>query len=126
MIKLSSYGSFSNTEDFLHRMRDRVYLTRLDRFGAQGVTALQVATPKQTGETAHRWIYEIIQRPGYYSIQWLNTDVVEPGHIPIAVLIQYGHATKSGAWIQGIDYINPAMRPIFEQIAADAWREVTK
>src|SRR5579862_2293812 len=108
MIKLRSYGSFSNAEDFLHRMQDRVYLQRLERFGAQGVTALQMATPKETGQTAHSWTYEIVQRPGYYSIKWLNTDVVEPGNIPIAVLIQYGHATRSGAWVQGIDYINPA------------------
>lgn len=126
MIKVSVYGSFVNTNDFLRRMRARTYLKRLERFGAQGVTALQTSTPRETGQTAHSWIYEIIDRPGYYSIQWLNTDVQDPGHIPIAVLIQYGHGTKNGGYVQGVDYINPAMRPIFEQIANDAWKEVTR
>jgi hypothetical protein len=126
MIKVSVYGSFVNTNDFLRRMRARTYLKRLERFGAQGVTALQTNTPRETGQTAHSWVYEIIDRPGYYSIQWLNTDVQDPGHIPIAVLIQYGHGTKNGGYVQGVDYINPAMRPIFEQIANDAWKEVTR
>ena len=126
MIKVTSHGSFTNSNDFFRRMLARTYLRRLERFGAQGVTALQTATPKRTGTTAHDWYYEIIERPGYYSIQWLNSDIVEPGHIPVAVLIQYGHGTRAGGYVQGIDFVNPAMRPIFEQIANDAWKEVTK
>ena len=72
------------------------------------------------------WTYEIVNRPGYFSIHWLNTHTEEPGHIPVAVLIQYGHGTRNGGYVHGRDYINPAMRPIFDQIAADMWKEVTK
>jgi len=126
MIKVAVSGDFRHTDAFLERMRSRSYLKQLNRFGAQGVAALKRATPEETGQTAQSWVYEIIQRPGYYSIQWMNTNVRNPGNIPIAVLIQYGHGTRNGAYIQGIDYINPAMRPIFRDIAAEAWKEVTK
>jgi len=126
MIKLSTRGSFTNLDEFLKRMRTQSYLKRLEKFGAQGVAALQAATPEETGEAAHAWSYEIIHRSGYFSIQWLNTNTENPGHVPIVVLIQYGHATRTGGYVHGLDFINPAMRPIFEQIAADAWREVTK
>jgi hypothetical protein len=90
------------------------------------VAALAAATPRDSGETANSWTYQIVQRPGYYSIVWSNTHTEDPGHIPIAVLIQYGHGTRRGGYVQGRDYINPAMRPIFDQIAADMWKEVTK
>jgi hypothetical protein len=126
MIKVSVSGSFQNTNSFLQRMKNQTYLRSLERFGAQGVSALKAATPVRDGDTAAGWYYEIIQRPGYFSIQWLNKNTEEPGHIPVAVLIQYGHGTKNRGYVQGIDYINPAMRPIFEQIAADMWKEVTK
>jgi hypothetical protein len=126
MIKVSVSGSFQNTNSFLQRMKNQTYLRSLERFGAQGVAALKAATPVRDGDTAAGWYYEIIQRPGYFSIQWLNKNTEEPGHIPVAVLIQYGHGTKNRGYVQGIDYINPAMRPIFEQIAADMWKEVTK
>lgn len=91
-----------------------------------GVAALRAATPVESSETAQSWYYEIVDRPGYYSIHWLNSHIVEPGRIPVAVLIQYGHATRNGAYVEGVDYINPALRPIFDQIADDMWREVTK
>lgn len=126
MIKASTKGDFHNVEAFFQRVKSRSYLKRLERFGAQGVSALKAATPEESGETANRWTYEIIDRPGYFSIQWLNTHVEDPGHIPIAVLIQYGHGTRTGGFVQGVDYINPALRAIFNQIAADMWREVTK
>jgi hypothetical protein len=126
LIRATVRGSFRNTEAFLQRMKQKSYLVQLEKFGPIGVAALMAATPRDEGQTAEAWTYEIIQRAGYYSIQWLNTNVEEPGHIPVAVLIQYGHGTKQGAYVEGRDYINPAMRPIFDQIAADMWKEVTK
>jgi hypothetical protein len=126
MIKVISSGSWRNTYDFLHRMQSRQYLQATKKYGPQGVAALRAATPKERKDGAESWFYEIVERPGYFSIQWLNTDTVEPGHIPVAVLIQYGHGTRGGGFVQGRDYINPAMRPIFDQIAADMWKEVTK
>jgi len=107
-------------------MKKRAYFQVLEKYGQIGVQALKAATPEKSGATAESWSYEIIQKPGYYSIQWLNTHTEEPGHIPIAALIQYGHGTKQGAWIAGRDYINPAMRPIFDQIASALWKEVTR
>lgn len=127
MISVKVYGSFKNALDFGARIKSRTYLTALgDKYGPIGVQALKGATPMEHGETAMGWYYEVIDRPGYYSIQWCNNYTVEPGHIPVAVLIQYGHATRGGSRIQGLDYINPQMRPIFEQIAADMWKEVTR
>jgi hypothetical protein len=126
MIKLYSSGNWNHTEDFLRRMQSKTYLTSLEKYAAQGVSALRSATPDKDADTSQRWSYEIINKPGYFSIKWLNSDTVEPGHIPVAVLIQYGHATRNGGYVQGLDFINPAMRPIFEQIAADMWREVTR
>jgi hypothetical protein len=126
LIKVRSRGSFNNVTKFLERMKRREELTQLEKFGPIGVAALQAATPVETGATAHSWTYEIINRPGYYSIQWINVNTEEPGHIPIAVLIQYGHATRTGGYVQGRDFINPALRPIFDQIAADMWKEVTR
>ena len=126
MIKVSSQGSFRSTDAFLLRMKSRSYLTQLETFGALGVAALRAATPVESDVTAEGWTYEIVNRPGYFSIHWLNTHTEEPGHIPVAVLIQYGHGTRNGGYVHGRDYINPAMRPIFDQIAADMWKEVTK
>lgn len=126
MIKATVRGSFRNTEAFLQRMKQRLYLLPLVKYGAIGVAALQAATPVDSGDTAKGWYYEIIDRPGYFSIQWLNSHVEEPGHIPVAVLIQYGHATRNGGLVEGRDYINPAIRPIFDQIAAEMWKEVTR
>lgn len=127
MITVKVYGSFRNAETFLARMKQRTYLNGLgDKYGPIGVAALRYATPMEHGMTAESWYYEVIDRPGYYSIQWCNSHTEEPGHIPVAVLIQYGHATRSGSRIEGLDYINPAIHPIFDQIASDMWREVTK
>lgn len=126
MITVSNRGSFRHVNDFLRRIKSKTYLTSLEKYGAHGVSALRAATPEDSGVTAEGWYYEIINRPGYFSIQWLNRHTEEPGHIPIAVLIQYGHGTRNGGYVQGRDYINPVMRPIFDQIAVDMWREVTK
>ena len=124
MIKSSQKGSFKNTLAFLQRMKSRQYLAQLEKYGPIGVSALAAATPVDSSVTANSWYYEIINRPGYFSIQWLNSNM-EDG-ISIAAIIQYGHATGNGGYVAGQDYINPAMRPIFEQIANDMWKEVTK
>lgn len=124
MIKLTTRGSFRDTEQFLSRMKNRQHLAGLEKYGPIGVRALSAATPVDSSETASSWYYEIIKRTGYFSIQWLNSNM-EDG-ISIAAIIQYGHATGNGGYVQGIDYINPAMRPIFEQIAADMWKEVIR
>jgi len=107
-------------------MQRREQFKALEKYGAIGVQALSQATPRDSGDTANSWYYEIVQRPGYYAIHWLNSHVEDPGRIPVAVLLQYGHATRNGGYVQGRDYINPAMRPIFDQIAAEMWKEVTK
>jgi hypothetical protein len=125
-LKVRVAGDFRNTQDFFKRIQDRVYLRNLEKYGPMGVAALKQATPKDDGDTADAWYYEIVERPGYYAIHWLNSNVVQPGNIPIAVLIQYGHGTRQGGYVEGVDYINLALKPIFDQIAADMWREVTK
>lgn len=125
-IKVKTSGSFDHTRAFLERIRNRDQFKVLDKYGPIGVAALRQATPKESAATAAGWYYEIVRRPGYYSIHWLNNHIVNPGNIPVAVLIQYGHATRQGGYVQGVDYINPALRPIFDQIANDMWREVTR
>lgn len=126
MVKATVSGSFDKSQAFLQRMKKREQFRILNKYGAIGVIALQNATPKDSAVTAASWYYEIVDKPGYYAIHWLNSHVEDPGQIPIAVLLQYGHGTRNGGYVQGQDYINPAMRPVFDQIANDMWREVTK
>jgi hypothetical protein len=125
-IKVTVSGSFANTEAFLQRMKRRTQFEVLKKYGPIGVAALQAATPKESGSTAEDWYYEIVDRPGYFSIHWLNSNLQDPGQIPVAVLIQYGHATGNGGFVQGVDFINPALKPIFDQMVNDMWKEVTK
>ena len=123
-IEITQSGSFDNTERYLkHLSQDDLYAT-LSKYGSLGVNALSNATPVRSGATASSWYYEIVQRRGYYSIRWHNSNVHEGK--PIAILIQYGHGTGTGGYVVGRDYIMPAIRPIFDQIAAEAWKEVTK
>ena len=126
MIKVTTRGSFAKSQAFLQRMRNREQFKVLVKYGSIGVSALSNATPMETAETANSWYYEIVDKPGYFAIHWYNSNVEDPGRIPIAVIIQYGHGTRHGGYVQGRDYINPALRPIFDQITADMWREVTK
>jgi hypothetical protein len=114
--------SGKKTEDFLQRMTRRRQMPWLDSYGQRGVDALANATPKDTRETSKRWRYKITERNGEITISWHN-DHVEDGK-PIAVLIQYGHATGTGGYVQGRDYINPAMQPIFDELADEIWRRV--
>lgn len=125
MIKVTSSGSFSKVLAFGQRMQNRQQFAVLAKYGPIGVAALAQVTPKESLETANHWYYEIIDRPGYYSIRWRNSHTTAQGD-PIAVLLQYGHATRNGGYVQGRDYINPAILPIFEQITTDMWKEVTR
>lgn len=126
-VKVTTRGSFRNTQAFLQRMQRREYLRGLGpKYGPMGVAALKEATPIEHGETAAGWYYEIVDKPGYYSIHWMNSHYDEDHDTPVVVLIQYGHATGSGGRVEGVDFINPALKPIFDQIATDMWKEVTK
>lgn len=125
-VKVTVRGSFQNTEAFLTRMKKRQQFAVLNKYGAIGVTILSGATPKDSAKTAESWYYEIVDKPGYFAIHWLNSNVENPGQIPIAAIIQYGHGTGTGGYVEGIDYINPAMRPIFDSAIADMWKEVTR
>ena len=124
MITITEKGSFKNTERYLQRLKSEQQYAVLSKYGSLGVNALSNATPVESGLTAASWSFTVVQRRGYYSIRWHNSHV-ENG-IPIAVILQYGHGTGTGGYVQGRDYIMPAIRPIFDQIAAEAWREVTK
>jgi hypothetical protein len=123
-IEFTQKGSFNKTERYLRRLSEPKRLAILESYATQGVNALSNATPVDSSETANSWSYSIVQRPGYYSIRFHNSHV-EDG-IPIAILIQYGHGTGTGGYVQGRDYINPAVRPIFEEMANKAWEEVTR
>lgn len=123
MITFTSKGSFRNTENFLNRMSKGNIFASLGSYGQKGVDALANATPHDSGLTAESWTYEVRKKRGLYQILWKNTHV-EDGR-PIAILLQYGHATRTGGYVQGRDYINPAIQPIFDQIANDVWKVVT-
>lgn len=122
-VKLSVRGDWKKTKRFLGLIIKKDFLKDLDKYGREGVEALRLATPKDTGKTADSWEYEIHKKRGHVSIVWTNTNIAD--YIPVALLIQYGHATGNGAYIEGIDYINPAIRPIFEKIADSAWNALT-
>lgn len=126
MIRVTTRGSFQKTQTFLSRMKTRQQFSVLHKYGPIGVAALSGATPRDRGVTAAGWYYEIVDRPGYFAIHWYNSHVEEPGAISIAAIIQYGHGTRTGGYVQGIDYINPVMRPIFDQMVTDMWKEVTR
>lgn len=123
MFSFESSGSFEKTEAWLKKMAAGDVYASLERFGQEGVNALAAATPTDSGETANSWYYEIIQDASSYSIVWGNTNVVSGR--PIAVLLQYGHGTRNGGYVEGRDYINPAMQGIFDRIANEAWKAVT-
>lgn len=122
-VKFEVSGSFTKTERFLNRMKRREYLNVLDEFGRKGVQALRNATPVDSGATAEAWDYEIKRTRGYTEIVWTNSNINDG--VPIAVILQYGHGTGTGGYVQGRDYINPAIRPIFDKIAEKAWKVVT-
>lgn len=119
---LTYKGDLKKTRNFLKQLKRRSYLSDLDRFGRQGVDALARATPKDTGETAAGWRYEIESDQNGVRIVWYNRNVHEGANI--ALLLQYGHGTRNGEYVEGVDYINPALKPVFDRIAEQAWKEV--
>ena len=124
MISFRQKGDFSNLSRFLERAKETVKIGDLDKYGRAGVSALSSATPVNTGKTAALWTYEIVRQNGSVSIEFHNTNIQKG--IPIAIILQNGHATGTGGWVEGRDYINPAIQPIFDKIAKEAWEEVTK
>ena len=124
MISFRQKGDFSKLTRYMERLKNAVRLGDLDKYGRVGVAALSSATPVDTGLTASSWYYKIERDNSTISITFLNSNV--QNGVPIAVILQYGHGTGTGGWVQGRDYINPALRPIFDKIADDAWKEVTK
>ena len=124
MISFRQKGDFSKLTRFLERAKETVYLGDLNKYGRQGVAALASATPIDSGETAESWYYEIENTKESATITFYNSNV--QNGVPIAIILQYGHGTRNGGWVEGRDYINPAIQPIFDQIVDDAWREVSK
>lgn len=124
MIGFKSRGSFQNTEKFLKRMQTKDFYKNLDKFGQRGVDALSSATPVDSGVTAASWGYNIVHKRDQVTIEWYNTHI-NKGSV-IALLIQYGHGTGTGGYVSGLDYINPVIKPLFEKIADDVWKEVTR
>lgn len=124
-MNISSSGSFKNLDGWFSRMRRMNKLKEiLERYGVRGVDALSNATPEDTGETANSWKYRVVVDKTGWNIEWYNTNVIDGRNI--AILIQYGHATGTGGYVVGRNYINPAMQPIFDEMAEELWKEVTR
>ena len=124
LIKFKYRGNFKKTEKYFKRIGEGDYFEGIKRFAEEGTVALIKATPVDTGKTASSWSYTIKRSKEGVSISWNNSNVNKG--VNIAVIIQYGHGTSSGYYVEGIDYINPALKPVFESIAKSVWREVTK
>ena len=124
MFTIKATGDFKKSRTFLERLTRQDYYSTLDKYGQMGVEALAAATPIRTGRTASSWQYEIERTKSGATIIWSNSNVNEG--VNIALILQYGHGTGTGAYVQGIDYINPAMAPIFNEIADNVWKEVNK
>ena len=124
MISFRQKGDFSKLSRYFERVKEAAKIDVLDRYGQEGVAALASATPVDSGKTANSWYYEIKRQNGLVSIEFKNSHINKG--VNIAIILQYGHGTGTGGWVQGRDYINPAIQPIFDKIADDAWKEVTK
>ena len=124
MISFRQKGDFSKLTSFLEKAKESVKIGDLDKYGREGVAALSSATPIDSGKTANSWNYEITNKNGSITISFNNSNI--QNGVPIAIILQYGHGTKNGGWVQGRDYINPAIQPFFDEIVDKAWREVTK
>ena len=123
-IQFKQKGNFSKLNSYLEKAANNAHLGMLDKYGREGVKALASATPVETGKTANSWYYQIRRTNGTVSIEFCNSNI--QNGVPIAIIIQYGHGTGTGGWVEGRDYINPAIRPIFDQLANSAWKEVSK
>ena len=124
MITCKVKGDFKKLKSFLKRNRQAEIESLLTQYAEEGVNALKAATPVRTGKTAESWQYEIVKEHNKYMINWTNSNV--NNGVPIAVILEYGHGTGWGGYVQGRHYISPAIRPIFDKIADNAWKEVTK
>lgn len=124
MITFRHKGDFSKLNRYFERVKEAAKIGVLDKYGRAGVAALASATPVKSGKTANSWTYEIERQNGSASIVFHNTNINQG--VPIAIILQYGHGTGTGGWVQGRDYINPAIQPIFDKLADDAWKEVAK
>ena len=124
MISFRQKGDFSKLTSYLERAKNAIRIGALDKYGREGVAALASATPTDTGLTANSWYYKITNSNGSAKIEFFNSNV--QNGVPIAIILQYGHGTGTGGWVEGRDYINPAIQPIFDEIANNLWREVTK
>ena len=122
MIEFRQKGDFSKLTRFLEKAKRGISLVDLEKYGRAGVAALESATPVDSGETAKSWYYKIESKNKVISITFLNSNIING--VPIAIILQYGHGTGTGGWVEGRDYINPAIQPVFEQMANDAWKEV--
>ena len=124
MIRFRQKGDFRKATRYFERLREIVHLGTLDKYGREGVAALASATPVESGKTASSWYYEITNNGQTAKISFYNSNVNKG--VPIAIVIQYGHGTRNGGWVEGRDYINPVIQPIFDRIAEEIWREVTR
>lgn len=124
MITFRHKGDFSKFTNFLERAKEAVHLGDLDKYGREGVKALASATPVDTGKTANSWYYKIDRSGNRIALRFNNSNI--QNGVPIAIILQYGHGTGTGGWVEGRDYINPSIQPIFDRLVDDAWREVTK
>lgn len=123
-MHITCSGDFSKTLQFLNRLQHKDYLNILSRYGQRGVEILRQATPVDSGKTADSWYYEIDTDRNETTISWCNRNVNDG--VVIAAILQYGHGTGWGAYVQGVDYINPAMKPVFDELANECWKEVTR
>ena len=121
-ITLEASGSYSSTTTWLQRIGRMSIESQLARYGAKGVKALASSTPVETGKTASSWSYSVTRKGDTWILSWENTNVVRG--VPIAIILQYGHVTGTGGWVQGRDYINPAVKPLMDEIAEGVWRTV--
>lgn len=124
IISVTHKGNFKKTDRFLSGLVGLHFGKKMQHYAEVGVQALKAATPRDTGKTAESWSYEIVEQPGRTAVYWRNDNVVNG--IPIAIILQYGHATRNGGFVEGIDYINPTLKPIFEKMAKEAWKEVVR
>ncbi len=124
MITFRHKGDFSKLNRFLERIKEAIKLGILDKYGRMGVDALADATPVESGKTATSWRYEIVRSNGGVSLQFLNSNINK--NVNIALILQYGHGTGTGGWVEGRDYINPAIQPVFDKLAEEAWKEVMR
>ena len=123
-FKVNHKGNFNNFERFVHRMLNRDYLDILEKYGQMGVDALKAATPSQSGKTADSWEFGIERGDGKVTLYWSNSN--ENEGVNIAVLLIYGHGLQNGAYVEGINFVDPALAPIFDKIAKESWKEVQK